>query len=249
MSATLSEIQEWNRRFDDATPLEVMDFVLERFVGQITIACSLSAEDCMLVDLAAKTGRPFRSFVLDTGRLHEETYQTLEALRKKYGISIDVYSPNATAVESLTGQKGMFSFYESIENRHECCGIRKLEPLKRALSNVDAWVVGLRSAQSVTRTGIGKFMLDAGNGGITKISPLARTTEEELYQYIKENDVPLHPLHSQGYPSIGCAPCTRAIEKGEDIRAGRWWWENPEHKECGLHGTSATQSALPGNAK
>ena len=177
-----------------------------------------------------------RILTLDTGRLNEETYEVMDAVRCKYGVTIESYFPNAHDVEDLERTKGFYSFRESVENRKECCGIRKVEPLRRALKGLDAWITGLRRAQSVTRTDLQKIELDEAHPGLYKINPLADWSEKDVWGYIKKNEVPYNRLHDAGYPSIGCAPCTRAVKPGEDIRAGRWWWENPEHKECGIHG-------------
>jgi phosphoadenosine phosphosulfate reductase len=158
----------------------------------------------------------------------------MERVRRKYKISIESYFPDAAKVEALERAKGFYSFRDSIENRKECCGIRKVEPLQRALKNLEGWITGLRREQAVTRTTLEKVEWDAAHG-ILKFNPLADWTEKQVWEYIKKNKVPYNRLHDQGYPSIGCAPCTRAVKSGDDIRSGRWWWENPEHKECGLH--------------
>ncbi len=223
------------QRFQDSRPQEVLRWAVETFRDSLKLACSFGAEDVALVDMLSKiTDRP-RIFVLDTGRLHTETYQTMERCRDRYGIGFEVYSPRTEDLQRLLSAKGPFSFYESIENRHECCGIRKVEPLERALTDAQAWGTGLRREQSVTRSHIPKVETDSSHGGILKLNPLADWSEEQVWEYIRQNSVPSNPLHKQGYPSIGCAPCTRPIQPGEDIRAGRWWWESPEHKECGLH--------------
>jgi len=174
-------------------------------------------------------------FALDTGRLNPETYECAEALRRRYGLKIEWYFPARERVEELERSKGLFSFRESIENRKECCGIRKVEPLRRALSNLDAWITGLRREQSVTRSDLQVLEIDNANGGIIKINPLAGWSLDDCWSFVRKNKIPWNSLYDRGYTSIGCAPCTRAIEPGEDQRAGRWWWENPEHKECGLH--------------
>jgi phosphoadenosine phosphosulfate reductase len=176
-----------------------------------------------------------RVFAIDTGRLNEETYQVAESVSARYDIQIDWYFPERQTVENLEREKGLFSFRESLENRHECCRIRKVEPLGRALAGLSGWIVGLRREQSVTRAQLCPLEIDEAHGGIVKISPLADWSEEQVWAYAEKHALPINRLHRMGYPSIGCAPCTRAIEAGEDLRAGRWWWENPEHKECGLH--------------
>lgn len=213
----------------------MLQWALRTFGSKITVASSFGAEDVVLIDILVKLDPKIRIFTLDTGRLNEETYDVMDRIREKYHISIESYFPDFKKVEALERAKGFHSFRESVENRKECCGIRKVEPLKRALQGVEAWVTGLRRDQSVTRTDIQKIEIDEANGGIVKISPLADWTNDDVWNYIKKNNVPYNKLHDQGYPSIGCAPCTRAVKPGEDLRSGRWWWENPEHKECGLH--------------
>jgi phosphoadenosine phosphosulfate reductase len=158
----------------------------------------------------------------------------MERVRERYGLTVQSYFPDREAVERLEREKGFYSFRESIEARKECCGIRKVEPLRRALSGLRAWMTGLRASQAVTRTDMHAFEWDEGNG-LAKVNPLIDWSDEQTWDYVRANDVPYNRLHDQGFPSIGCAPCTRAIQPGEDIRAGRWWWENPENKECGLH--------------
>jgi phosphoadenosine phosphosulfate reductase len=194
-------------------------------------------EDMVLIDMLAQLDDVVTVLTLDTGRLHEETYETMERVRSKYGIHIQTFFPVKEDVERLVRDKGYFSFRENVDDRKECCAIRKLEPLKRALSGLDAWITGLRREQSVTRTDVPKVAEDPDRASLVKINPLADWTLVQVEEYIQKNNVPINPLHRKNYPSIGCAPCTRPIEPGEDIRAGRWWWENPEHKECGLHQT------------
>jgi phosphoadenosine phosphosulfate reductase len=171
---------------------------------------------------------------LDTGRLFPETYDLIERTSNKYGINLSVYFPDSEQVEAMVNTKGINLFYHRVENRKECCGVRKIQPLKRAFKELNAWICGLRREQSVTRTDMQIVEWDENNG-LIKINPLINWTEEEVWNYARENKVPYNVLHDKGFPSIGCQPCTRAIEPGEDVRAGRWWWENPESKECGLH--------------
>ena len=194
----------------------------------------MSAEDNVVLDVMLKINPKARIFTLDTGRLNQETYDVMDALRKKYSIQLEVMFPDATATEQMVRTKGLNLFYESIDNRKLCCGIRKVKPLRRALAGLSAWVTGLRREQTVTRSDTPVAEWDAGNG-LIKVSPLARWTESDVWAYVKAHDVPYNALHDRGFPSIGCAPCTRAIQPGEDVRAGRWWWERPEQKECGLH--------------
>lgn len=208
---------------------------LQTAAGPVALACSFSVEDVVIIDLLQQVAPQTRIFALDTGRLNEETYEVAEAVRERCGITIDWYFPERAAVEQLEREKGLFSFRQSLENRHECCRIRKVEPLGRALAGLSGWITGLRSEQSVTRAALAPLELDEAHGGIVKINPLAAWSEAQVWDYAKQQRIPVNRLHQQGYPSIGCAPCTRAIQPGEHPRAGRWWWENPEHKECGLH--------------
>jgi len=222
-------------QFETKSPQEILTWALEKYGTRVGIASSFGLEDMVLIDMASKITKEFTVFTLDTGRLHEETYLTMDRTRSHYGIAIQSYFPKMEAVEQLERQKGFFSFKESLENRKECCAIRKVEPLTRALSTLDAWITGIRRDQIVTRTDITKVGEDADRPSLIKINPIADWSLEQVEDYIANNKVPVNPLHKQNYPSIGCAPCTRPIEAGEDIRAGRWWWENPDHKECGLH--------------
>jgi phosphoadenosine phosphosulfate reductase len=235
MKATESELADAARRLEGATPQEVVAWALGRFGRSLAIASSFSLEDCVVIDVAHRIDPQVRVFALDTGRLPEETYQTADRVRDKYGIEIEWQFPDRVKVEALLRAKGAYSFMESLENRRECCGIRKVEPLARVLGTLEAWVTGLRRDQSVTRAATPALEVDAGHGGLAKVNPIIAWSDGELQAYASENRVPVNPLHKKGYPSIGCAPCTRAIQPGEHPRAGRWWWENPENKECGLH--------------
>lgn len=223
--------QEWEGRSAE----ELLVFALDTFHPRIALASSFGAEDVVLLDMLVKIRPDVRVFTLDTGRLHPETYEVMERCRERYRISLEVYFPQTEAVERLEREKGFFSFRESVEWRKECCAIRKVEPLRRALATLDAWITGLRREQAVTRTQIQKIEWDLTNGGIIKLNPLADWTVDQVWEYIRRHKVPYNALHDRGFTSIGCEPCTRAVKPGEDLRAGRWWWENPEHKECGLH--------------
>ena len=236
MSIASSEILEAQARLRGAQPTAVIAWAAERFGSRIAVASSFSIEDCVVIDMAHEA-RPasLRVFALDTGRLPDETYMTAERVRMKYGVEIEWTFPVREAVEQLIRVKGLYSFRDSLDNRHECCGIRKVEPLARALGGLDAWMTGLRREQSVTRTDTPEVEVDDAHGGIAKINPLIAWSAADVRAYADQHRVPIHPLHDQGYPSIGCAPCTRAIAPGEHPRAGRWWWENPENKECGIH--------------
>ena len=227
-------LQALNEQLKGRSAEEIVRWGVEAFGTETAFANSFGAEDVVLTDIIAKVAPEVRIFTLDTGRLHDETYDVMERVRVRYGLPIVSYFPDREAVERLEREKGFYSFRESIENRKECCGIRKVEPLRRALSGMKAWMTGLRRDQAVTRTDMETLEWDEGNG-IAKLNPLIDWSEEQVWDYIRANDVPYNELHDRGFPSIGCAPCTRAIKPGEDVRAGRWWWENPDNKECGLH--------------
>ncbi|MCA1322950.1 phosphoadenylyl-sulfate reductase [Herbaspirillum sp. alder98] len=199
-------------------------------------ASSLAAEDMVLTDLILRAGLQDRIgiFSLETGRLHAETLEMFDRINATYGYQVEAYRPQPEAVEHYVRQHGLNAFYDSVELRKECCRIRKMEPLNRALAGKRAWVTGQRRAQSVTRAALDVQERDDAHG-MEKFNPLADWSEQDVWDYIRANDVPYNRLHDQGFPSIGCQPCTRAIEPGEDVRAGRWWWENPDSKECGLH--------------
>ncbi|OGT99373.1 MAG: phosphoadenosine phosphosulfate reductase [Geobacteraceae bacterium GWC2_48_7] len=219
----------------DASPTDILCLGIEAANGPVSLACSFSPEDVAIINIAHGAGLKMGIFAIDTGRLHEETYEVAEALTERYRIQIKWYFPQHEAVEKLEREKGLFSFRESLANRHECCHIRKVEPLSRALKDLKGWVTGMRRQQGVTRSDLAAIERDDLNGGILKINPLIEWSEEQLQTYAAEHNLPANRLFSQGYRSIGCAPCTRAVQPGEDARAGRWWWENPENKECGLH--------------
>lgn len=201
----------------------------------VGFASSLGAEDMVLTDAILTAGLPITIFTLDTGRLHKETLAVIDKVREKYGYEIEAVRPDAAEVARYVADHGLNAFYESVELRKSCCFIRKVEPLKRALAGRDAWITGQRRGQSVTRTELPLREQDAAHGGIAKFNPLADWSEAEVWAYIKDRGVPYNALHDRGYPSIGCEPCTRAIRPGEDVRAGRWWWESRDNKECGLH--------------
>ncbi len=198
------------------------------------LASSFGAEDMVLVDLIARDALPIAVFTLDTGRLPEETHALIDRVRRHYGIAVDVHAPAAHRIESFVREHGTNAFYDSVDLRKTCCAIRKTEPLARALAGKGAWITGLRREQSITRADVPFEEHDAVHG-LPKFNPLVEWNEGEVWTYLRSRGVPYNALHDRGYPSIGCAPCTRAVEPGEDVRAGRWWWENPEHKECGLH--------------
>jgi len=197
-------------------------------------SCSFGAEDMVLLDLLRRHDLPIAVFTLDTGRLPEETYALMQQVEQVYGRCYETFYPDTSAVQTLVRERGINGFYESIENRKACCQVRKVEPLRRALAGRRAWVTGRRAQQSATRTDLAARERDE-DLQVDKFNPLHDWSEQQVWQYIRANGVPYNALHDRHYPSIGCAPCTRAIAVGEDVRAGRWWWENPETKECGLH--------------
>ena len=211
--------------------------VLEHAVrdySPVVFASSLGAEDMVLTDLIARHRPDIAMFSLDTGRLPQETYDLMQEVRRHYDVPLAVYCPDGKLVEEYVAQHGINGFYDSVENRKACCHIRKVEPLKRALSGKKAWITGMRRDQAVTRGTLEVSSFDTDNG-LQKFNPLLEWSNKDVWAYIRKNDVPYNKLHDQFYPSLGCAPCTRSVTPGEDIRAGRWWWEDPASKECGLH--------------
>jgi phosphoadenosine phosphosulfate reductase len=218
----------------DASAEVILSWVERRFGARAAIASSFGAEDMVLIDLARAHAPSVRLFTLDTGRLPPETYEVMDVVRRRYGLEIETFFPERERVEALESTKGYFSFKQSIEERKACCAIRKVEPLRRALAGREAWVTGLRREQSVTRTAVEAVELDVAHG-LFKVNPLNRWSTREVWAYIRDRSVPYNVLHDRGYPSIGCAPCTRAVKPYEDERAGRWWWESPDNRECGLH--------------
>jgi len=229
-----TSIAQFNQQFSGKSPEDILTYFLDAFRGRIALSSSLSIEDQVLTDLIAKIEPSTRIFTLDTGRLFPETYSLIERTRMKYPITLEVFFPEASEVEKMVKEEGINLFYSGIEQRKRCCQVRKIQPLKRAFQGLEVWICGLRKEQSVTRHDMQMVEWDEQNQ-LIKLNPLIDFTEEQVWDYIKTNHVPYNKLHDKGFPSIGCQPCTRAVQPGEDIRAGRWWWENPEHKECGLH--------------
>jgi phosphoadenosine phosphosulfate reductase len=237
MAIETIDISEAAKALAEAHPSEILKFALEKYSGGIGISFS-GAEDVVLVDLASKIGGKFRVFSLDTGRLHPETYQFIDKVREHYGIPVEVFFPKPDAVEKLVKEKGLFSFYQ--DGHKECCGVRKVEPLKRALGTLDAWVTGQRHDQSPsTRAKVAVAEVDPvfsqPGHELIKFNPLANWSSKQVWNYIRENDVPYNSLHERGFISIGCEPCTKAVLPGQHEREGRWWWEDQTKKECGLH--------------
>ena len=230
----LQELFDLNNRFQDASPEELLKYFLKEYKGRIALSSSLGIEDQALTKMVTDIDKEVTIFTLDTGRLFPETYNLIDKTNEHFGIKIKVLFPDAAAVEQMVQEKGVNLFYHSIEDRKLCCEVRKLQPLKKIFRTLDAWACGLRRSQSVTRTSIRPIEWDTDHN-IIKINPLFSWDEQQVWDYIKKHHIPYNPLHDQGFPSIGCQPCTRAVAAGEDIRSGRWWWEEPEHKECGLH--------------
>ena len=226
--------KELTQELKNKSPEEVLKYFIDKCDQKVGFASSLGAEDQVLTDMISKINKNVNIFTLDTGRLFPETYNLIEKTSKHYGIKINVFFPDYQKVETMVQEKGINLFYDSVENRERCCYLRKKEPLHRAFKGLEGWICGLRRDQSITRFNNQLVEWDEQHG-LFKINPLIDWTEEQVWDYIKNNNVPYNELHDQGFPSIGCQPCTRAILPGEDIRAGRWWWEQPEKRECGLH--------------
>jgi phosphoadenosine phosphosulfate reductase len=227
------DIKGLNERFAHSLPEEMLWYFLDLFGDRIALSSSLSIEDQTLTRMVRQIDAKVRVFTLDTGRLFPETYSLIDKTNQQYGHT-EVFFPDYAKVQEMVNTGGINLFYESVEKRKQCCYVRKLEPLKRAFAGLDAWICGLRREQSVTRHDMQMVEWDEGNA-LLKLNPLINWTEEQVWQYIRQHNVPYNVLHDRHYPSIGCQPCTRAVAPGEDIRAGRWWWESPDHKECGLH--------------
>lgn len=237
MPIDLTTISALAAEYAARNPQEVLGLALREFTPEIAISFS-GAEDVVLVDMASKLGGTFRVFSLDTGRLHPETYQFLEKVRERYGLAIEAFFPQPEAIQRLVREKGLFSFYK--DGHKECCGIRKVEPLTRALAGQRAWVTGQRKDQSPgTRSDVPVIQLDRTFGSadrpLVKFNPLSQWTSKQVWAYIREHDVPYNTLHDRGFVSIGCEPCTRPVNPGQHEREGRWWWEEETRKECGLH--------------
>lgn len=228
------KVKQLNEQCKHLSTQEILEYFLKEFKGKIAFSSSFGAEDQVLTHMILNIDKTAKIFTLDTGRLPYETYMVMDNTNLKYDIKVGVYFPNDKDVEKLYMSQGINGFYESVENRKACCNTRKIKPLQRALEGLDIWITGLRASQSITREEMQLVEYDENNK-VIKINPLLLWTQEEVWDFIKQNKVPYNKLHNQGYPSIGCAPCSRPVKEDEDIRSGRWWWENPEHKECGLH--------------
>jgi phosphoadenosine phosphosulfate reductase len=230
----LPVIKGLNDRLKGLPANEVIRFFIENYKPKLGFSTSLGAEDQVITQMISAIDPGLYMFTLDTGRMFPESYDLLDLTQQRYKVKISVFFPDSVAVQEMVNTKGINLFYESIENRKLCCHLRKILPLRQALRDIDFWISGLRREQSVTREDLSLVEWDDLNKKI-KINPLIDWKSEDMWEYIHQYNIPYNPLHDKGFPSIGCQPCTRAIETGEDIRAGRWWWENPDMKECGLH--------------
>ena len=226
-----------SRSFDAAPAEEILRWGLDTFAPRIALSASFGSPEGMVLLDMMHTIDPARTrvFTIDTGRLHQETYDLMDRVRTRYEVEVEVYFPRPEAVQAMVRQHGLNLFYDSVDLRRKCCGIRKVEPLDRALADLDAWIAGLRPDQSVTRGDVRAVEIDEVHGGRIKLNPLVGWTREDVMAYVERNHVPVNRLHDQGYPSVGCVPCTRSIQPGEDERAGRWWWETADQRECGIH--------------
>jgi len=223
-----------NEEFLNQEPQKVLEYFLNEFPETSALSSSLSYEDQTITDMMVGICKDARIFTLDTGRQFPETYDLIDRTNMQYGIRIEVFFPDWHNVQKMVKEHGINLFYDNVEFRHLCCNVRKVEPLKRALQGVEVWISGLRREQSVTRANMQMVEYDTADN-VIKLNPLILWTEEQVKEYVRKNGVPFNKLHNEGFPSIGCQPCTRAVKPGEDIRAGRWWWEDPDHRECGLH--------------
>jgi phosphoadenosine phosphosulfate reductase len=237
MTELLDELEagELSIRFEGEEPQAVLEWAFDEF-EDIAISTAFQADGAVLIDMAYAIDPQVRVFTVDTGRLPPETHELIATLRARYpGLNLEVLEPNPVHVERMVAAKGLELMKESVENRLLCCNVRKVQPLVRQLDGLEAWITGLRRDQWATRTNIRKVEIDHDHGAIVKLNPLAEWTNREVWEYLREHEVPVHPLYAQGYTSIGCAPCTRATSAGENERAGRWWWETNAPKECGMH--------------
>ncbi len=242
MKFSEEDIKSLNREFEASSPQDILAWASQNLGSSVALATSFQVQGMVLVDMFAKTDPEARIFTLDTGRLHSHTYDAMERTREKYGINIEVLFPDSTEVEEMVTSHGVNLFYKSVENRRLCCQVRKTNPLNGFLKTLDAWITSIRADQTEQRADSTKFEIDYLHGKMLKINPILDWTTDQVWDYVRKNDVPYNKLHDMGYPSIGCAPCTRAIEEGEDPRAGRWWWEQGSDKECGIHFSHEPQS-------
>lgn len=226
---------QWIASWESLEPQDLLNNVFEHFGSRIALCTSFQATGMVILDMAWRLNPHIRVFTIDTGRLPQETYEIMDRVRARYNIEVEVYFPDATPVEHMVRQHGANLFYHAPDLRIHCCQVRKVQPLRRVLTGLSAWITGLRREQSATRMQVRKVEIDQEHNGILKINPLADWTEQEAWSYIRTHEIPYHAYYDRGYTSIGCAPCTRPLQAGEDSRAGRWWWEQNTPKECGLH--------------
>ncbi len=236
------EVARLAREFEDRSAEDVLHWAAERFGDGIALSTSFQATGMVMLDMLSRVSPSTRVLTLDTGRLPKETHDLIDTVQQRYGCSIEVHSPDPGELKELVGKHGMNMFYRSYSLRLLCCETRKVKPLDRALSGLDAWITGLMRSQGGTRAGTAKIAIDENRGGRVKINPLADWDIERVWDYIRTNNVPYNSLFGKGYSSIGCSPCTRAIEPGEETRAGRWWWESGVPKECGIHLSQAMKA-------
>lgn len=242
MKFSEEDVKNLNREFEQSSPEDILAWASQNLGRSVALATSFQVQGMVLVDMFAKANPKARIFTLDTGRLHSHTYDAMERTREKYGINIEVLFPDRDEVEEMVTSRGVNLFYKSVENRRLCCQVRKTNPLNGYLKTLDGWITSIRADQTAQRAESSKFEIDYLHGRMLKINPMLDWTTEQVWDYVRKNDVPYNKLHDMGYPSIGCAPCTRAVEEGEDPRAGRWWWEQGSDKECGIHFSHEPQS-------
>ncbi|MDE0291648.1 MAG: phosphoadenylyl-sulfate reductase [Candidatus Dadabacteria bacterium] len=236
------DVKNLNHEFERSSPEDILAWASANLDRSVALATSFQVQGMVLVDMFAKVNPKARIFTLDTGRLHSHTYDVMDKTREKYNINIEVLFPDTAEVEEMVTSHGVNLFYKSVENRRLCCQVRKTNPLNGYLKTLDAWITSIRADQTEQRAESSKFEIDYLHGKMLKINPILDWTADQVWDYIRKNDVPYNKLHDMGYPSIGCAPCTRAVEEGEDPRAGRWWWEQGSDKECGIHFSREPQS-------
>lgn len=242
MKFSEEDVKSLNREFERSSPEDILAWASGNLGRSVALATSFQVQGMVLVDMFAKTDPGARIFTLDTGRLHSHTYDVMDRTREKYGINIEVLFPDTAQVEEMVRDRGVNLFYKSVANRRLCCQVRKTNPLNGYLKTLDAWITSIRADQTEQRSDSSRFEVDYLHGKMLKINPILDWTVDQVWDYVRKNDVPYNKLHDMGYPSIGCAPCTRAVEEGEDPRAGRWWWEQGSDKECGIHFSHEPQS-------
>ncbi|MXZ47995.1 MAG: phosphoadenylyl-sulfate reductase [Candidatus Dadabacteria bacterium] len=242
MKFSEKDVKNLNHEFERSSPEDILAWASANLDRSVALATSFQVQGMVLVDMFAKANPEARIFTLDTGRLHSHTYDVMDKTREKYNINIEVLFPDTAEVEEMVISHGVNLFYKSVENRRLCCQVRKTNPLNGYLKNLDAWITSIRADQTEQRAESSKFEIDYLHGKMLKINPILDWTADQVWDYVRKNDVPYNKLHDMGYPSIGCAPCTRAVEEGEDPRAGRWWWEQGSDKECGIHFSREPQS-------